>query len=174
MMQNWASSSAPVSVRTNQRPRFSSNVRESHPRRGPHVAAQVEAVRDVFEVTQNLGLGGVLFGPLPLLLQLRGERERIEHALDVAARSGVAVAVPRAPDTGLGLQRHRPQAGLAQLVKGVEPGHARPHHHHVHLLASRCRLVFGHRWPVGSLPVRALNTAAADHWSIRHVAFLED
>ncbi len=111
------------------------------PRRGPHVAAQVEPVRDVFEVTQDLGLGGELFGPLPLLLQLRGERERIEHALDVAARSGVAVAVPGAAHTGLGLQRHGPQAGSAQLVKGVEPGHAGPHHHHVQVVASRCRLV---------------------------------
>ena len=62
------------------------------------VAAQVEAVGDVVEVAQDLGLRRVALGPLPLLLELVGEPVGVLQALDVAARAGVAVPVPGAAD----------------------------------------------------------------------------
>ena len=67
------------------------------------VAAQVEAVGDVVDVAQDLRLGGVALGPVPLLLELVGERVRVVQALDVAARARVAVPVPGAADAVAGL-----------------------------------------------------------------------
>src|SRR4029077_9833958 len=60
--------------------------------------AQVEAVGDVIGVAQNLRLRRVLLRPIPLLVELFGERERILHAFDVATRAGIAVPVPGAAD----------------------------------------------------------------------------
>src|SRR5204862_106975 len=62
------------------------------------VVAQVEAIRDVVRVLEDLGLRCVALGPIPLLLELVGELVRVLHALDVAARARVAVPVPGAAD----------------------------------------------------------------------------
>ena len=62
------------------------------------VAAQVVAVGDVVEVALDLGLGGEVLGPLPLLLELGVEAERVLEARDVAAGARVAVPVPGAAD----------------------------------------------------------------------------
>ena len=100
-------------------------------RRGRHagreldVAAQVEAVGDVVDVAQDLGLRGVALGPLPLLLQLVGERVGVVHALDVAARARIAVPVPGAADAVARLEDARRQPEPAQAVEHVEPGEPR-------------------------------------------------
>ena len=74
------------------------------------VAPQVEAVGDVLDVAQDLGLGRVALGPLPLLLELLGELVRVLHALDVAARARVAVPVPGAADVAARLERPAPRS----------------------------------------------------------------
>ncbi len=67
------------------------------------VAAQVEFVGDPVQVGEDLGLGGVLLGPVPLLLQFVGERIAVIDALDVAARARIPVEVPGAAQFGRGL-----------------------------------------------------------------------
>src|SRR4029077_750473 len=83
---------APAVVRTD-RPALARLVpgRLDHPRTEPDVAAQVEAIGDVLEVREDLGLGRVALGPRPLLLELVRPRVGVGHAFDVAARPGVAV-----------------------------------------------------------------------------------
>ena len=88
------------------------------------VAAQVEAVRDVIEVAQDLRLGRIALAPLPLLLELLRERVRVVHRLDVAAGAGVAVPVPRAADRVALLEDAHAEAEAAQTVQRVQAGEA--------------------------------------------------
>ena len=89
-----------------------------------HVAAQVEAVGDVVDVFQDLGLGAVALRPLPFLLQLVGEAVGIFEALHVAARAGIAVPEPGAADARAGLVGADFQAHAAQAMDGIEAGQA--------------------------------------------------
>ena len=68
-----------------------------HPGVELDIPAQVEAVGDVLEVAQDLGLARVALGPFPLLLELLGKLVGVLHALDIAARARVAVPIPGAP-----------------------------------------------------------------------------
>jgi hypothetical protein len=88
----------PLSVSTSQLLLSSTNSARDHPGLELDVAPQVVAVGDVVGVFQDLGLGGVALGPLPFLLELGRELVGILHALDVAARAGIAVPVPGAAD----------------------------------------------------------------------------
>ena len=72
------------------------------------VRPQVEAVGDMVGVFQNLRLRRVALAPVPFLLQFFGERIGILHALDVAARAGIAVPVPGAADARALLDRPAP------------------------------------------------------------------
>ena len=74
------------------------------PRLELDVAPQVEPVGDEVEVAQDLGLRRRSARSTPLPLQLLGEAVRVLDALDVAARAGVAVPVPRAADAVAGLE----------------------------------------------------------------------
>ena len=65
----------------------------------PDVATEVEAIGDVLEVPQDLRLGGVALRPGPLL-PARGPGVGVRHALDIAARAGVAVPEPGPADAG--------------------------------------------------------------------------
>ena len=91
------------------------------------VAPQVVAVGDVVDVAQDLGLGRVLLGPLPLLLELGVERVRVEVALHVAARARVAVPEPGAADAVAGLHDAGLEPELAQQMQLVKPGEACAH-----------------------------------------------
>ena len=71
----------------------------------------------------ELLLPGEDLGPLPLLLELVGEAERVLEARHVAARAGVAVPVPRAADTAARFEDDRGEPELAEVVQGVEAGH---------------------------------------------------
>ena len=104
-----------------------------------HVAAQVEAVGDVVDVLQDLGLGAVALRPLPLLLQLVGEAVGIFQALDVAARAGIAVPEPGAADARAGLVGADLQAQAAQAMDGVEAGQAAADDDDVELARSGAR-----------------------------------
>ena len=88
------------------------------------VPAQVEAVGDVIGVVENLRLRRVFLRPVPLLVEFFRERERILHALDVAARAGIAVPVPGAADAATGLIDPRGEAESAQAVQHVHAGEA--------------------------------------------------
>jgi hypothetical protein len=59
------------------------------------VAPQVEPVRDMADIFQDLRLRRVALGPLPFLLQRLRKRVGIIHALDITARAGIAVPIPR-------------------------------------------------------------------------------
>jgi len=83
------------------------------------------------EVAQDLGLGGVALGPLPLGLELGVEAVGVVDALDVAASARVAVPVPGAADVVGALDPDRGEAEPAETVEQVEPGEAGTHHHDV-------------------------------------------
>lgn len=95
------------------------------------VAAQREPVGDVVQVAQDLRLGGVPLGPLPLGEELTGERVAVVDALDVAPGARVAVPEPRAADVGSPLEHPGAQPEPAQPVEHVQAGEPGPHHGHV-------------------------------------------
>ena len=105
-----------------------------------NVALEVEAVGHVVGVFQDLGLRGVALRPLPLLLELGRERVRVVHALDVAARAGIAVPVPGAADALAALEDLRGKAELPEAIEHVEPGEAGSDDHHVHLARLHSRI----------------------------------
>src|SRR5437763_14167707 len=84
------------------------------------VAPEVEAVSHMVDVTQDLGLRAVAFGPMPFLLQLVREGIRVLHAFDVAAAPRVAVPVPGAADPAGGLEGPHFETELAQTINRVE------------------------------------------------------
>src|SRR5262249_32792032 len=89
---------------------------------------QVEAVGDVVGVFQDLGLRRIALAPAPFLLQLVRERIGILHALDVAARAGIAVPVPGASDARTLLEDTGRKAKPAQPMQHVHAGKARADH----------------------------------------------
>jgi taurine dioxygenase len=95
------------------------------------VAAEVVAVGDVVQVPLDLGLGGELFAPHPLLFELGIEPERVLEARDVAPRPRVAIPVPRTAHGRSPLEDDDPEPPLSQHLQGVEPRHAGPHDHDV-------------------------------------------
>ena len=98
--------------------------RGEHPGAEPDVAPQIEPVRDVVRVAQDLRLSGVALGPLPLLLQCGVELERVLHALDVAAGAGIPVPVPGASHAVRPFVHAGSEPQSAQPVQHVEPGEA--------------------------------------------------
>ena len=96
--------------------------RRGHPRLELNVAPEIEAVGDVLDVPQDLGLGGVPLRPVPFLLELVGEGIGVVHALDIAAGAGVAVPVPGAADAAARFVDPRGQAEAAQAVQHVQAG----------------------------------------------------
>ena len=90
--------------------------------------AKIEAVGDMVGIGEDFGLRRVFLRPVPLLVQFLRERERILHALDVAARARIAVPVPGAADAAAGLEHPRRKAEPAQPMQHVHPGKARADH----------------------------------------------
>src|SRR6185369_7696452 len=109
------------------------------------VRTQVEAICDVVGVFQNLRLRRVTLAPVPFLLQLFGERIGVLHALDVAARAGIAVPVPGATDARALLKDPRCHALPTQPVQHVHTGKARTDHDDVVSLGG----FGGGRWHCG-------------------------
>src|SRR4030095_7801276 len=108
------------------------------------VAAQVEAVGDMVGVAQDLGLGGVALGPFPFLLQLGGELVGVLHALDIAARAGVAIPVPGAAHTLAGLEDPDLETFQPQPVQHVHAAEAGADDHSIEIerhRSSRSNLV---------------------------------
>jgi hypothetical protein len=91
-------------------------VRAGHRRAEGDVAEQIEPFGDVIEVAQHLGLGRILFGPLPRLLEFGGEGVGVGEAVYVAASAGVSIPVPGAADAIAGLEHPRGQPEFTQPV----------------------------------------------------------
>ena len=87
MTQNRADTSSPRSVVIRQRPEVSSKAAAVT---GVEldVAPEVEAVGDMVDVPEDLGLGRIPLAPVPFLLELGREGVRVLEALDVAAGPG--------------------------------------------------------------------------------------
>src|SRR4029077_20556901 len=111
--------------------------RRGHALAEPDVAMEVEALGDVLEVAQDLGLAGIALRPRPLLLELARPRIRVRHALDVAARAGIAVPEPGSADTGRLIDHEHRESCLAQPLQEVQPGDAGTHDDRVEALTGR-------------------------------------
>ncbi len=106
-------------------------VRRLDARGAADVAPQVEAVRHVVQVAEDLRLRGVELAPLPLLLQLLRPLVGVLEALHVAARAGVAVPEPGAADAAPGFEHEPGEPDAAQAMEHVEAGEAGAHDHGV-------------------------------------------
>ena len=91
------------------------------------IAPEIEAIRNMVDVAEDLRLRAVALGPLPFLLQLVGEGVGILHAFHVAAAAGIAVPEPGAADAACGLIGSDLQAEAAQAIDGIEAPYARAH-----------------------------------------------
>ena len=100
-----------------------------------NVRAQVEAVRHMIGVVQDLWLGGVFLGPDPLLFKFGTETERVLHAFHVAARTGITVPVPSAADVCGLVQNPDIESGTTQAMKQVKTGEPRSDDKNVDVLS---------------------------------------
>src|SRR4029450_8437198 len=120
------------------------------------VLAQPEAVGDVLQVALDLLLAGVPLRPVPVLLQLLVEGVGVVQALEVAARTRVAVPVPGAADRVAGLVQVRGQPRRPGAVQHVEAGETGARDHDV------VRLVRAH---LGRPHFSKWRRTKAPHWS---------
>ncbi len=120
--RNRASTVSPPSVVTRQPLERSSHRAADDAGVELDVAAQPEAIGDVVGVAQDLGLGGVALGPVPLLLELGRERVGVVERLDVAACAGIAVPPPRATDVAGRLEATDVESEPLEAVDRVHPG----------------------------------------------------
>src|ERR1700730_4255991 len=86
--------------------------------------AEVKPLGDMVRVAENFRLRGKQLAPLPVLLQLLREAERILHALDIAAGAGIAIPVPGAADAAPRLEGAHVKTELAQAMQQVKAGEA--------------------------------------------------
>src|SRR5882762_8101234 len=86
--------------------------------------AEVKPLGDMVRVAENFRLRGQQLAPLPVLLQLLREAERILHALDIAAGAGIAIPVPGAADAAPRLEGAHVKTELAQAMQQVKAGEA--------------------------------------------------
>src|SRR3546814_13239484 len=81
-------------------------------------------VRDMVDVGEDLLLGSVPLGPVPLLLKVVGEGIGIFQAFDVAACARILVPEPGAADVAAPLERARSESQSAHAVEGIEAAQA--------------------------------------------------
>ena len=98
-----------------------------------NIFAQIKAIRDVVSVALDLGLTGVAFAPVPLLLKLFGEGIGVFDTLDIDSRARIPVPVPGAADSLSDLEALHAQPAFSSAMDHVEPGEAGAHNHHVDL-----------------------------------------
>ena len=95
------------------------------------VTAQVEAVGHVVGVLLQLPLGRVVLAPLPLLLHVGVERQRVLHARAVHPGTGVPVPIPRPAHAIPGLDHPRRQAEPPEPPQQVQAAKPGANHHRV-------------------------------------------
>src|SRR5262245_19715020 len=114
------------------------------------VLANIKSIGHVPHVREDLILVAITFGPLPFLVELGRERERVFEALYVATASRVAVPVPGAANIGTLFEGARPEADLAQLVNRIDATHARANNDGVEVIGAglghQRLLEHGNRW----------------------------
>ena len=91
----------------------------------------------MIQVAQDLRLRGVALRPLPLALQVGVEAVGVVDALDVAARTWIAVPVPRAAHAVGALQHDGGEPEAAQAMQHVEPREPGAHHDDVELVIAQ-------------------------------------
>src|SRR5206468_13107809 len=99
------------------------------------VAPELIAVGDEAEIAQDLGLSRVFLRPGPGGFEFRIERVAVVDGLDVAARAGIAVPVPGAPDIAGLFEHDRREPRLAQAVEQIEAGKSGADHGDTDLLS---------------------------------------
>ena len=123
-----AEARVPSSVAMRQHPAASSKVASVTVCAEPDVPAEVEPVRHMLQVAQDLGLRGEALAPAPLLLERIGELVRILDAVEVAAGARVTVPVPGAAHPAALLQDTHREPHRAKPMEHVEPGEAGADH----------------------------------------------
>ena len=104
-----------------------------------NVSTEVEAISDVLGVAKNLGLGGVLLRPLPLLLQRPIKAVGVVQTLHVAAGTRVAVPVPGAADIVARFEDHGRKTQAPKPMEQVHAGKSSANDDHVEVGALMCR-----------------------------------
>jgi hypothetical protein len=84
------------------------------------VAAQIELVGDVVQVTLGLGLAGEVLLPVPLVEQFLGERVAVGPTFGIEPGARVAVPVPSAANASAGFKHPYREAEFPQSVELVK------------------------------------------------------
>ncbi|MCY1169710.1 hypothetical protein D9M73_97580 [compost metagenome] len=81
------------------------------------IAMQIEAISDMFEIGENLGLRHITRVPMPVLQESFVERIAVDEALRIGERPGITVPVPCAThSTGLVERAHTKSQFVPELV----------------------------------------------------------
>ena len=107
------------------------------------LAPKVEPVHHMVEVALDLWLLGKVLLPLPFFEQLLREQVGVGVALRVEPSPGIAIPVPRAPDTVACLEELHGETGFAGTVELVDAGDASADHQHVHVRGELAGDLFG-------------------------------
>src|SRR6185295_10048110 len=108
--------------------------------REPVVPRQIEPVRHMIQIRQDLGLRRETLRPRPAALQVIVERVGIVHTFDIAACARIAVPVPRASDARGRLHAEHRQTFRDTTMYGVQPGEAGTDHDRIETHASSPRM----------------------------------
>ena len=84
------------------------------------VAAQIELVGDVVQVTLGLGLAGEMLLPVPFVEQFLRERVAVGPAFGIEPGARVAVPVPGAANAGAGFEYPHREAEFPQSVELIK------------------------------------------------------
>jgi hypothetical protein len=84
------------------------------------IAAQIELVGNVVQVTLGLGLTGEMLFPVPLVEQFLRERVAVGPAFGIEPGARVAVLVPGATHAGAGFEYPYREAEFPQFVELVK------------------------------------------------------
>ena len=84
------------------------------------VAAQIELVGDVVQVTLGLGLAGEMLLPVPFVEQFLRERVAVGPAFGIEPGARVAVPVPGAANAGAGFKYPHREAEFPQSVELIK------------------------------------------------------
>jgi hypothetical protein len=98
--------------------------RGAHSGTEPHVAPEVEPIDHVVEVLLDLGLGGEVLLPRPVVEQLAREEVAVGVALRIEPSTWVPVPEPRAADALASLDELRREPLLERTVQLVDAGDA--------------------------------------------------
>ena len=85
-----------------------------------NIAPEVEAIGDVIDVGEDLGLRGVLLAPVPLLFEVSVEGIGVVERSDIASGPWVPVPPPRPANVIGGLNPNGAQPQCSQAVVHIE------------------------------------------------------